>query len=1088
MIKTCSIYQSPIGIMTIVNDGFYITNICYGNQSSKYVFNQKDRINNKVIQELNEYFQGNRTSFDVPLKFEGTDFQKKVWNALCKIPYGETRSYSEIADLIGNPNAVRAIGNANSKNPIVIIVPCHRVVTTNGILAGYNGGIYAKKKLLDLEKSTIESINEKSVTDNDINSNKLLNIALKGTNIYEFYFFPKDERLEFPSRTAQAYSIVDKLENAPQSFFDKYVYPKDKDVYYNMYKRILDGESVSFGIYRNFDGSKWFKVTLSTAEYDKDNSPLSVVGIFEEITQEKQSEFEKNNIINIHNEVLSSIDAMFIGIHRLNLKTGIIRSIRLAENVDGISINNDYDFKYWLEHTIPYYHYSDRDKLIYQYSLDNIIKYRDLGLHSMEETYKRLIGSKYGWISNKVLLNDKNLSKDIAMILQIDVSENYLKTNIIKDLSSNYYCLYYLDLDEDIYEIIRYDEIVKETIKLSDKGKYSYYMLEYIKHFVHKEDVEKMLQFTSISNLMTSNVQCQKDISHIFRKKVGNHYEWTQIKYVLSYVDGKHMATLALKNVDENIRTELNQKQLLEYSLQKVESVNQANNNFLSKISYDIRNPLNSIMRLTSLAKENLNNTEYINTCINAIEQSGKKLLTLINKMLDINQIETSNLNLDNTEFSLSMFINSILEALFKQINEKHIKFICTTENITIDKILGDKSILQQLINNLLINAIQYTNYGGTINLKITQLNIIPNDTVTYQFIIKDNGIGISEEDIKKIFQPFFRANDERINNISGDGLGLTVVSNIVKLMNGTIDVSSKLNEGSTFTATVNFSYVEKLPLNPKIVPKINVLLVNNNQEESLNICNILNGMNIFTKHMFPNKEILKEIALQHQNGTDYFALLIDYNPFDVYCLDIIKDVKKMMGKNAIKILVSSYDSNIEIPDVINLPKPLFNFQLYKLFDELTKPIAPYYIDNPFKVKPLKNTHGLIIQNDEMLRKINYEFLTMLGSNVDTISTDNGNINLPNILYDYILLSTNASKDNLKNIVDTIHSINNNIPIIGIVSHYSIETFMELISIGISCHTIQPNNNNLKNLVDCIVTYSNIQKDIQNNNIYIDKK
>lgn len=1073
MSKTCSIYQSPLGIMTIVNDGFYITNICYGNQSSKYFFNQQDRINNRVIQELNEYFQGNRKSFDVPLRFEGTDFQKKVWNALCKIPYGETRSYSDIADLIGNPNAVRAIGNANSKNPIVIIVPCHRVLTANGSLAGYNGGMYAKKKLLDLEQSMVESVNEKSLKENDTNSNQLLNIALKGTNIYEFYFYPKDELLIFPTRTAKEYSLVNRLDKAPKSFFDKYVYQGDKDAYYNMYKKIFDGEPVSVGIYRNFDGSKWFKVTLSTAEYDEDNSPLSVVGIFEEITQEKQSEFEKNNIINIHNEVLSSIDAMFIGIHRLDLKTGTIRSIRLTENVDGISINNDYDFNHWLKNILKYYHNSDKDRLMYQYSLENIIKCRDLGLHTMEETYRRLVGSKYIWISNKVLINDKNFSKDTAMILQIDVSETYQQNNIIKDLSSDYYCLYYLDLDEDTYEILRCEEIVKETIKLSSKGNYSRCMKDYVKYFVHTDDAEKMLQFTSLSNLMAPNVQAQKDISHIFRKKVGNHYEWTKIKYVLSCIGEKHMATLALKNVDENIRTELNQKQLLKYSLQKAESANQAKNNFLSKISYDIRNPLNSIMGLTSLAKENLNNTEYINSCLNAIEKSGQKLLTLINKMLDISQIENGHLDLVKTEFSFSMFIHSTLDAVFKYINEKHIKFTCTMENITVDRILGDKSRLQQLLNNLLINAIKYTNYGGTIDLKITQLNITPNNTVTYQFVVKDNGIGISQEDIDRIFQPFTRANDDRINNISGDGLGLTIVSNIVKLMDGTINVLSQLNEGSTFIATVNLSYIEKLPLNPKILPKINVLVVNSNQEELINTCNLLNGMNICTKHMFPSKEILKEIALQHQNGNDYFAILIDYNPFDAHRLDIIKDIRNMMGENTIKILLSSYDSNIKISNVINLPKPLFSFQLYNVFNELTKPITPYYINNPFKVQPLKNTHGLVIQNDEISKKINYEFLTMLGSNVDTISIDDNNvsIDLPNLFYDYILLGTNAPKSNLQKVIGIIRSMNSSVPIIAMTFHYSMDIFTELISMGIDCHTLAPNNNNIKNLVDCILNY-----------------
>lgn len=109
-------------------------------------------LSDRVNEELGEYFAGMRKIFDIPYEFHGTVFQEKVWRALSDIPYGETRSYEEIARAVGRPRACRAVGMANNKNPISIIIPCHRVIGKNGSLIGYGGGLEMKERLLNLEK------------------------------------------------------------------------------------------------------------------------------------------------------------------------------------------------------------------------------------------------------------------------------------------------------------------------------------------------------------------------------------------------------------------------------------------------------------------------------------------------------------------------------------------------------------------------------------------------------------------------------------------------------------------------------------------------------------------------------------------------------------------------------------------------------------------------------------------------------------------------------------------------------------------------------------------------------------------------
>ena len=142
-------FESPIGFLTLTGTNEALTSICFG--TSGYAFNPSPLLI-KAVQELREYFDGKRREFDIPLAPEGTEFQKKVWRELQAIPYGETRSYGEIAKAVGSPRASRAVGMANNKNPIPILIPCHRVIGADGSLTGYAGGMEAKKLLLDLEK------------------------------------------------------------------------------------------------------------------------------------------------------------------------------------------------------------------------------------------------------------------------------------------------------------------------------------------------------------------------------------------------------------------------------------------------------------------------------------------------------------------------------------------------------------------------------------------------------------------------------------------------------------------------------------------------------------------------------------------------------------------------------------------------------------------------------------------------------------------------------------------------------------------------------------------------------------------------
>lgn len=145
------VYETPFGSVTITANENAVTGMNFG--EAKTGEEKETQLIKKTCLQLLEYFEGRRKEFDLSLKPHGTAFQIKVWNALCAIPYGETRSYKDIAAAVGNEKACRAVGMANNKNPIAIIIPCHRVIGADGSLVGYGGGLDIKERLITLERS-----------------------------------------------------------------------------------------------------------------------------------------------------------------------------------------------------------------------------------------------------------------------------------------------------------------------------------------------------------------------------------------------------------------------------------------------------------------------------------------------------------------------------------------------------------------------------------------------------------------------------------------------------------------------------------------------------------------------------------------------------------------------------------------------------------------------------------------------------------------------------------------------------------------------------------------------------------------------
>ncbi|MCD7873916.1 MAG: PAS domain-containing sensor histidine kinase [Acidaminococcaceae bacterium] len=256
-------------------------------------------------------------------------------------------------------------------------------------------------------------------------------------------------------------------------------------------------------------------------------------------------------------------------------------------------------------------------------------------------------------------------------------------------------------------------------------------------------------------------------------------------------------------DVTEERQEQERQHKALEDAYQSLHIANLAKSNFLSSMSHDIHTPMNAIIGMTAIAKANLFEPEKVSGCLNKINVSSRHLLRLINEVLDMSKIESGKVDLMLEDVSLPDVVDDIVSMCRPLMQDKQQAFKVNIFNVRNEHVITDGDRLRQVFTNLLSNAIKYTPEGGKISLTINELNSEIDSQGRYEFIFADDGIGIPEEYMQHIFEPFARANDESISKIQGTGLGLAITQNIVQMMNGTIEVQSRPSEGSTFTVTV---------------------------------------------------------------------------------------------------------------------------------------------------------------------------------------------------------------------------------------------------------------------------------------------
>lgn len=334
---------------------------------------------------------------------------------------------------------------------------------------------------------------------------------------------------------------------------------------------------------------------------------------------------------------------------------------------------------------------------------------------------------------------------------------------------------------------------------------YEKFLNQRIKKYVLSEYAEKISEKMQLENIKR---QLEKNEVYICYATMQYRGEIFHKKFRFVYLDDKkETILLSQMDVTEQIEREEKKNDAVKIAVQEARKANESKSYFLSRMSHDMRTPLNAIIGMDMIAASHINETDKVMESLNSILYSSKNLLELVNEVLDVSNFEHGKFSLNDAVFSWTKEIENIMQLIRPLADKKHLEFDTDYKKLRFENVVGDAKRIRQLCINLLSNAVKYTEDGGKIYFSISERGVVKEETddiyMEYEIIVKDNGIGISEEFMPYLFEMFEREKKVLGENISGTGLGMTIARNLARLMNGDIYVESKENEGTKFTVTL---------------------------------------------------------------------------------------------------------------------------------------------------------------------------------------------------------------------------------------------------------------------------------------------
>ena len=458
----------------------------------------------------------------------------------------------------------------------------------------------------------------------------------------------------------------------------------------------------------------------------------------------------------------------------------------------------------------------------------------------------------------------------------------------------------------------------------------------------------------------------------------------------ISKVDSQQKERMRLSALiaEQKEQLEIQQEQLKE-ALAMAQSSSRAKTTFLNNMSHDIRTPMNAIIGFTGLAASHIDNKGKVQDYLSKITQSSEHLLSLINDVLDMSRIESGKMNLNEKDENLPDIIHTLRDIVHADIQSKRIDFFIDTVAVPAENIVCDKLRLNQVLLNVLSNAIKYTPAGGTVSMRIAEKSVSDSGRASYEFRIKDNGMGMTEEFVKTIYDPFTRVKSSTISGIQGTGLGMAITKNIIDMMGGTIDITSAPAKGTEVVMNLEFT-LSGGPTIPDEIPELQGLrglVVDDDSNSCLSVSEMLREVGMRAEWCTSGKEAVIRASEAFRMGDLFKVYIIDWIMPDMNGVETVRRIRKVIGDDTPIIILSAYDW-ADIEDEAReagvtafVRKPMFQSDLhrvlYSCLGRTAEPAAPVTEDVSLQGKKI-----LLVEDNELNREIATVFLEEFGCSV----------------------------------------------------------------------------------------------------------
>ena len=500
----------------------------------------------------------------------------------------------------------------------------------------------------------------------------------------------------------------------------------------------------------------------------------------------------------------------------------------------------------------------------------------------------------------------------------------------------------------------------------------------------------------------------------------------------------------------------------------EAEAANKAKTDFLSTMSHDIRTPMNAIIGLTAIAEKKLDDREAIAENLRKISLAGNHLLTLINDILDISKVESGKLNLSPLTFSIVETVQNLMNLSQPMVKEKNIDFSFRINRMEKEYLYADQLRLNQIYINILSNAIKYTMPGGSVSVDLREEESEREGCIKLIYCVADTGIGMSPEFLEKMYQPFSRQTDSRVNSIQGTGLGLAITKQMVELMDGTIECQSELGKGTTFTITLDLPIAEK-QLEEMRFDDVDVLIADDDPILLETAVDTLESMGINAEQAQSGMEALEKTRRRHEAGKDYNVIILDWRMPDMNGIEAIRHIREEVDVPIPILLTSAYDWS-DIEDTAKeagangfISKPLFRSRLYEKIHELLGTEAKT-LEPEDDYSDLAGMNILIAEDNDINWEIISTMLEMFG--ITSERAENGRICVDKMaqakegLYDLIFMDIQMPEMNGLDATRNIRKLENKwaatIPIIAMTADAFSENVAECLETGMNGHIPKP--------------------------------